>query len=67
MDKKLFAKVLIDEFGGQQATARILDMHSQSLYHWLEHGVPKHRLAFMRLAFPKILKRAEDKFAAMQG
>lgn len=64
MDKKAFARAVIDALGGQEAAARTLDMHRQSLYHWLEHGIPKHRMNYLRVAFPKIIKRIEDDLAA---
>lgn len=67
MDKKAFAKALIEALGGQVAAARTLGMHRQSLYYWLKKGIPKQRMSYIELAFPKIVKRVEDDLAAAQN
>ncbi|AQW32699.1 hypothetical protein ACEQ38_16965 [Ralstonia syzygii subsp. celebesensis] len=47
------ANTVIDRLGGTSAVAKICDIKPPSVHGWRESGIPKARLQFLRIAYPK--------------
>lgn len=52
------AKAVIAELGGPTATARIFGIKPPSVMSWLEDGIPKARLMYLDVAYPKVMRAA---------
>jgi hypothetical protein len=48
------AKELIEELGGMCEAARICDIASSSVASWSKIGVPRARVMYLKLKFPKL-------------
>lgn len=66
MDKIKFSAAIIAALHGPSAVARICHINPQAVSQWLTNGIPRNRLEQLRDIFPKVIKRVEDEFAAMQ-
>lgn len=55
-----YANAVIDRLGGTSAVARIFDIRPSSVHQWRIDGLPKARLQYLKVAFPKILKSIEE-------
>lgn len=55
-----YASAVIDRLGGTSAVARIFDIRPSSVHQWRIDGLPKARLQYLRVAFPKVLKSIEE-------
>jgi hypothetical protein len=52
------AQAVIAELGGPTATARIFGIKPPSVMAWLEDGIPKARLMYLEVAYPKVMRVA---------
>jgi hypothetical protein len=54
-----YANIVIDRLGGTTAVARLCDCKPPSVHQWRHDGIPKYRLAFLRLARPEVFAALE--------
>jgi hypothetical protein len=53
-----FASAVIRELGGPAEAARIFGIKPPSIIGWLEKGIPKARLMYLEVAYPKVMRAA---------
>ncbi|PEH83773.1 helix-turn-helix domain-containing protein [Burkholderia gladioli] len=62
---------LIDELGGTSAVADLFEIDPGAVSQWRRNGIPKPRMQFLRLAYPKkceeMARRWPDLVVAKEG
>lgn len=58
------ANTIIDRLGGTSAVAKICEIKPPSVHEWRTNGIPKARLQFLRLAYPKAFEGLDEPQAA---
>lgn len=49
-----FAKALIERMGGLTAAAKVFDIRPQSVNGWIDGGIPRYRLDYLKVARPEL-------------
>lgn len=52
--------VVIDRLGGTTAVAKICDVKPPSVHEWRTNGIPKARLQYLMLAYPKAFEPVDE-------